>query len=133
MILILFHSLRSLVSIIIIIIINKDKPGASSTFQRISCESQLADDITRNVCFDALALFGVSFSCLQKVVELLWVKLLQSQHMLLERLRRQNVAFRCLIEVKESQMTGVSANPQTFLKPTIVNKDTNIPSVNVQK
>lgn len=61
-----------------IIIANEDKPSPSCTFQRVSCESQLADDITWNVRFDALALFGVSFSGLQKVVELLWVKLLQS-------------------------------------------------------
>lgn len=63
--------------VIIIILANEDKPSPSCTFQRVSCESQLADDVTWNVCFDALALFGVSFSGLQKVVELLWVKLLQ--------------------------------------------------------
>lgn len=79
MILILFLCVRTLEPIITIS--DEEEPRPSCTFQRISCESQLADDITRNVCFDALALFGVSFSGLQKVVELLWVKLLQSQHM----------------------------------------------------
>lgn len=71
--------------VLIRIITNEDKPSPSCTFQRISCESQLADDITWNVRFDALALFGVSFRSLQKMVELLWVKLLQSQRMLFER------------------------------------------------
>lgn len=89
--------------VIIIITANEDKPSASCTFQRVSCESQLADDVTWNVRFDALALFGVSFSGLQKVVELLRVKLLQT----FERLRRQNVGFRRLMYV--------SANPRTLL------------------
>lgn len=51
----------------------------SCTFQRVSCESQLADDVTRDVRFDALALFSVSFSGLQKVVKFLRVKLLLTQ------------------------------------------------------
>lgn len=50
------------------------------TFQRISCESQLADDVTGDVRLDALALLGVSFSRLQEVVKLLRVKLLQTRH-----------------------------------------------------
>lgn len=51
----------------------------SVTFNRISGESQLADDVTRDVRFDALALFSVSFSGLQKVVKFLRVKLLETQ------------------------------------------------------
>lgn len=49
----------------------------SCTFQGISSETQLADDVTGDVRFDAAALFSMSFSSLQKVVELLWVKLLR--------------------------------------------------------
>ena len=54
-------------------------PSPSCTFQRISCESQLADDVTRDVRFDALTLFSVSFGGLQKVVKFLRVKLLQTR------------------------------------------------------
>lgn len=48
------------------------------TFQRISCESQLADDVTWDVRFDALALFRVSLSGLQKVVKFFRVKFLET-------------------------------------------------------
>lgn len=46
------------------------------TFQRVSCQTELAYNVARNVGLDALPLFGVTLSRLQEVIELLWVKLL---------------------------------------------------------
>lgn len=50
---------------------------AAITLQRVPGEAQLADDVAGDVGFDALTLLGMTFCCLQQVVELLWVKLLQ--------------------------------------------------------
>lgn len=44
---------------------------------RISGQSQLADDVTRNVCFHQMTLLGVVLCCLQQMVKLLRVKLLE--------------------------------------------------------
>lgn len=49
------------------------------TLQGVSCESELTDDVARDVRLDALAFFSVSFSSLQKVVKLLRVKLLETE------------------------------------------------------
>lgn len=54
--------------------------AALLTLQGIPGETQLADDVARDVTFDALTLLGMTFSCLQQVVELLRVKLLQQGH-----------------------------------------------------
>lgn len=50
-----------------------------ATFQGISGEAQLADDVTGDVRFDALAFLGVSLRRLQEVVELLGIELLGRQ------------------------------------------------------
>lgn len=54
--------------------------GAPLTLQGVPGETQLADDVARDVTLDALTLLGMTFSCLQQVIELLRVKLLQQQH-----------------------------------------------------
>ncbi|KAG7238632.1 hypothetical protein INR49_030706 [Caranx melampygus] len=42
-----------------------DEPACVDLYKGVSCQSQLADDVSGDVCFDALAFFGVSFSSLQ--------------------------------------------------------------------
>ena len=54
-----------------------DGPGAGLTFQGVSGEAQLADDVLGDVRLHALAPLGVALGGLQAVVELLRVKLLQ--------------------------------------------------------
>lgn len=51
----------------------------SLTFNRISGQSQLADDVTRNVSLHQVTLFGVVLCCLQQMVELLRIKLLEKR------------------------------------------------------
>lgn len=54
----------------------EEKAPRYCTFQRVSGEAQLADDVARDVCLDDLAHLGVALGCLQTMKELLWVKLL---------------------------------------------------------
>lgn len=54
----------------------EEKAPRYCTFQRVSGEAQLADDVAGNVRLDDLAHLGVVLCCLQTVQELLWVKLL---------------------------------------------------------
>jgi hypothetical protein len=56
-----------------------DGPGAGLTFQGVSGEAQLADDVAGDVGAQELALLGVVLRSLQEVVELLRVELLQKQ------------------------------------------------------
>lgn len=50
------------------------------TFNRVSGESQLADDVTRNISFHQMALFGMVLRCLQQMIKLLRIKLLKSYY-----------------------------------------------------
>lgn len=47
------------------------------TLQRVSGQAELADNVAWDVRLHQVSLFGVIFSCLQEVVKVLWVKLLQ--------------------------------------------------------
>lgn len=47
------------------------------TLQGVPGEAQLADDVSRDVGLDTLTFLGMALCCLQQVVELLRIKLLQ--------------------------------------------------------
>lgn len=49
------------------------------TFNRVSGQPQLADDVPRNVSFHQVTLLGVILCCLQQMVELLRIKLLETR------------------------------------------------------
>lgn len=51
--------------------------GSILTLKGVPGEAQLADNVSRDVRLDALTFFSMTFSSLQQVVELLWIKLLQ--------------------------------------------------------
>lgn len=53
-------------------------PSLTPTFYRVSGESQLADDVTGDVCFHQMTLLGVVLCCLQQMIKLLRVKLLEA-------------------------------------------------------
>lgn len=54
------------------------------TFDRVSGQSQLADDVTRDVRLHQMTLLGVVLCRLQQMVKLLWVKLLETRELRLE-------------------------------------------------
>lgn len=53
------------------------KCAGDGTLQWVPGEAQLTDDVSGDVRLDALALLSMALCCLQQVVELLRIKLLQ--------------------------------------------------------
>lgn len=52
------------------------------TFKRVPCQTKLADNVSWDVGLDALAFFGMTLGCLQEMIELFRVKLLQDRRYL---------------------------------------------------
>lgn len=49
------------------------------TLKWVPCQTKLADYVSWDVSLDALALFGMTLGCLQEMIELFRVKLLQAR------------------------------------------------------
>ena len=55
------------------------------TFYGVSCQAQLIDDVTGDVCLDTLAHLGMTLRSLHQVVELLGVKFLPTDRVFIRR------------------------------------------------
>lgn len=103
------------------------------TFQGISGEAKLADNISGNVCLNALAHFSLTLSSLQTLVKLLWIKLLDQRKdkcvevdsvLLLADCNKHNVLRRKILLCSESYIWGHLRNCEMGL--TVRNRTTNI-------
>lgn len=85
--------------------------STQSTFQRIPGESELADDVSGNICLDALAHLGLTLCSLQTLVKLLWVKLLQNEKK--ERKQGRDVS-QCHVKTELLGLKVEKVNPAIF-------------------